>query len=102
MNPGERMTDVSPLPDTPESWGTASRGDAERVAPLLMRPFADRMVERLKVSENDAVLEVRHLRIRVRGTTFALGPRRFNRHQYSAATARSGSASRRLCSSFLG
>lgn len=49
---------MSHSPDTPESWGAASRGYAERVAPLLMRPFADELVARLEVNQNSTVLEV--------------------------------------------
>jgi SAM-dependent methyltransferase len=52
------MTETSSSPDTPESWGAASRGYAEEVAPLLMRAFADPLIERLDVGENDRVLEV--------------------------------------------
>lgn len=52
------MTETSPTPDTPESWGAASRGYAEEVAPFLMRAFADPLVERLNVGKNDRVLEI--------------------------------------------
>ena len=52
------MTETSSSPDTPESWGAASRGYAEEVAPLLMRAFVDPLIERLDVGENDRVLEV--------------------------------------------
>lgn len=49
---------MSHSPDTPESWGAASRGYAENVAPLLMRPFAEELVARLDIDENSTVLEV--------------------------------------------
>lgn len=52
------MTDSPPSPSTPENWGAASRGYAERVAPFLMRPFAEELIDRLDVDENSAVLEV--------------------------------------------
>lgn len=52
------MTKTSMSPDTPENWGAAGRGYAEKVAPFLMRAFADEIVERLDVDENDSVLEV--------------------------------------------
>lgn len=44
--------------DTPESWGAASRGYAEKVAPVLMRPFVDVMVEGLGVDSTTEALEV--------------------------------------------
>lgn len=47
-----------PSPDTPESWGAASRGYADDVAPYMMRAFADPLFERLNVGEHDRVLEV--------------------------------------------
>ena len=52
------MAGTSPLSDTPESWGAASRGYAEKVAPLLMGPFVDALIEQLHVGHNDRVLEV--------------------------------------------
>ena len=52
------MSETALLPDSAESWGAASRGYAERVAPFLMRAFADSLVERLDVDEDTAVLEV--------------------------------------------
>ena len=51
------MTDT-PTPHTPESWGSASRGYAEKVAPFLMRTFADALVERLNVDSNTEALEI--------------------------------------------
>ena len=52
------MTNNAPSPDTPEAWGSASRGYAEKVAPVLMRPFAEELVVRLNLTGNEAVLEV--------------------------------------------
>ena len=52
------MSETAPLPDTPERWGAASRGYAERVAPFMMRAFADPLVEQLDVDEDTTVLEV--------------------------------------------
>lgn len=52
------MTDTPETPDTPENWEAASQGYAEKVAPFLMRPFADPLVERLDVDERAAALEV--------------------------------------------
>ena len=51
-------TDSNLTPDTPESWSAASRGYAEEVAPVLMRPFMDEMVDRLGVTSSSRVLEV--------------------------------------------
>ncbi len=51
------MTTVPTL-DTPENWDAASRGYADNVAPLLMRSFADALVERLDVSATTEALEV--------------------------------------------
>ena len=45
-------------PDTPESWGIASRGYAEKVAPYLMEGFSDYFVGRLDPGSNDVALEV--------------------------------------------
>lgn len=45
-------------PDTPESWNAASRGYAERVAPIMMETFADEFVERLDVDSSTEALEV--------------------------------------------
>ena len=45
-------------PHTPESWGAASDGYAEKVAPMLMRPFTDGMVDRLEVDPSHEALEV--------------------------------------------
>jgi len=45
-------------PHTPESWGAASRGYAEKVAPLLIGPYAEAIVERLDVDADCEVLEV--------------------------------------------
>ena len=49
---------TSTSPDTPENWGAASRGYAEKVAPLLMHTFADSLVERLDVGMGTEALEV--------------------------------------------
>ena len=35
-----------PTLDTPENWDAASLGYAEKVAPVLMRAYADELVER--------------------------------------------------------
>lgn len=43
---------------TPESWSAASRGYAEEVAPRLMRPFVEAMVDRLDVDAESEVVEV--------------------------------------------
>ena len=48
----------SPTPDTPENWDAASRGYAEKVAPALMRAYADELVERLVVNGSTEALEV--------------------------------------------
>lgn len=45
-------------PHTPESWSAASAGYAEKVAPILMRPFVDEMIGRLDVASTHDVLEV--------------------------------------------
>jgi len=47
-----------PTPDTPENWDAASRGYAEKVAPVMMRAYADELVERLDVDANTEALEV--------------------------------------------
>lgn len=47
-----------PTPDTPETWSAASRGYAERVAPLMMETFADEFVDRLDVDSSTEALEV--------------------------------------------
>lgn len=47
-----------PTPDTPETWNAASRGYAERVAPLMMETFADEFVDRLDVDATTEGLEV--------------------------------------------
>jgi SAM-dependent methyltransferase len=47
-----------PSLDTPESWGAASQGYAEDVAPFMMRPFAEDILERLRLNVEAAVLEV--------------------------------------------
>lgn len=52
------MTETSRTPDTSENWNAASRGYAEKVAPFLMRSFAEPMVERLGVDGTSCVLEV--------------------------------------------
>lgn len=52
------MTDTPPSPDTPESWGAASRGYAERVAPLMMSKFAEPLIERLSITSDATALEV--------------------------------------------
>ena len=52
------MNNISQSPHTPEAWGAASRGYAEKIAPFLMRPFSDELVVRLNVNEYTTVLEV--------------------------------------------
>jgi len=52
------MTPTASSPDASQSWGVASRGYAEKVAPLLMRAFAEAHVERLGVNMLSEVLEV--------------------------------------------
>lgn len=47
-----------PTPDTPENWDAASRGYAEKVAPVLMEAYADELVERLNVDADTEALEV--------------------------------------------
>jgi SAM-dependent methyltransferase len=44
--------------DTPQNWDTASRGYAEKVAPVMMRAYADAFVERLEVEPSHEALEV--------------------------------------------
>ena len=48
----------APTPDSPESWGAASRGYAEHVAPYLMNAFAGALVDRLDPDPAARVLEV--------------------------------------------
>lgn len=45
-------------PHTPEAWGAASAGYAEKVAPVLMRSFADAIVERLHAGPETEALEI--------------------------------------------
>ncbi len=52
------MTNPANSPDTPESWGAASRGYAEKLAPFMMRPFAHELIARLDIDESSTVLEV--------------------------------------------
>jgi SAM-dependent methyltransferase len=52
------MTETPPPAHTPESWGAASRGYSEKVAPFVMRPFAEAHVERLEVDAESEALEV--------------------------------------------
>jgi len=52
------MTENPPSPDTPENWGLASRGYGEKVAPVMMRPFVDAVVDRLGAAPGSRVLEV--------------------------------------------
>ena len=47
-----------PTPDTPENWDAASRGYAEKVAPVMMRAYADEIVEHLSVDASTEALEV--------------------------------------------
>ncbi len=48
----------TPPPDTPEKWDAASRGYAEKVAPVMMEAFADEVVDRLGVDAQTEALEV--------------------------------------------
>jgi len=45
-------------PDTPETWGKASRGYADKVAPVLMAAFVDEFVDHLDPSSDCRALEV--------------------------------------------
>lgn len=47
-----------PSPDTPESWGAASRGYATHIAPALMQAYADELADRLDVDATTDALEV--------------------------------------------
>jgi SAM-dependent methyltransferase len=47
-----------PTPHTPESWGAASRGYAEQVAPRLMNPFVGTFLDGLQVDSDTEALEV--------------------------------------------
>jgi SAM-dependent methyltransferase len=53
-----QMTVGANAPDTPESWSAASQGYAEKVAPLLMEPFAEAIVSRLELSGVESAIEV--------------------------------------------
>ena len=53
-----RSRPQSPTPHTPEAWGAASAGYAEKVAPFLMRSFAEPIVERLDVAPDTTAIEV--------------------------------------------
>lgn len=48
----------APTLDTPENWDAASRGYAEKVAPVMMRVFADDLVDRIDVDPTAEALEV--------------------------------------------
>jgi len=52
------MTQKPPSPHTPERWGAASRGYAEKVAPALMSSFSDAIIDRLAVTGDTEVVEV--------------------------------------------
>ncbi len=47
-----------PTSDTSEIWDAASRGYAEKVAPVMMQAYADELVERLDVDASTEALEV--------------------------------------------
>lgn len=47
-----------PIIDTPENWGAASEGYAEKVAPFMMEKYAEEFVDRLDVNKNHEALEV--------------------------------------------
>jgi SAM-dependent methyltransferase len=51
------MTDAPPSPHTPERWGAASRGYADKIAPML-HAYADAIIDRLDVDADSHVLEV--------------------------------------------
>ena len=44
--------------DNPENWGAASKGYAEKIAPVLMKPFCDHFLSSLDLKEEHDVLEV--------------------------------------------
>lgn len=44
--------------NTPENWDKASQGYAEKVAPFLMETFAEEIIDRLDVNDNNEALEV--------------------------------------------
>jgi SAM-dependent methyltransferase len=44
--------------NTPENWDAASQGYAEKIAPLMMQPFAEEFIDRLDVDVNTEALEV--------------------------------------------
>lgn len=48
----------TPTPHTPEAWDAASRGYAEKVAPSMMQPYANELVEFLEVDSSSEALEV--------------------------------------------
>jgi SAM-dependent methyltransferase len=48
----------APTPHTPEAWGAASAGYSAKVAPLLMRSFADAIVERLDLGPRTEAIEI--------------------------------------------
>ncbi len=52
------MIESLPTPDTPEHWSAASRGYADKVAPVLMQAFAGHLIERLEVDASTEALEV--------------------------------------------
>lgn len=52
------MTETPQSADTPENWSAASRGYGEKVAPVMMRPFAEAIVDRLEAGPQATVLEV--------------------------------------------
>jgi len=45
-------------PSTPESWGAASRGYADKVAPLLMASYVEEFADRLDIGAGHDVVEV--------------------------------------------
>lgn len=52
------MSDEPTTLDTPENWDAASRGYADKVAPLMMRPFAEPLIDQLNIGGSAEVLEV--------------------------------------------
>ena len=50
--------DIPGAPDTPETWGAASQGYADKVAPVMMGSFMSEFVDRLAVHSTSKVLEV--------------------------------------------
>ena len=52
------MMQSLPTSDTPENWSAASRGYADKIAPVMMQAFAGHLIERLEVDASTEALEV--------------------------------------------